>query len=349
MEPLASRSTRPYSLLLASDARGQGWASALQTAARRGAVVKVRPGVYLDAPVWSAMTPEDRYLARINAVGLTFRRPVFMLESAAAVYELPLLRTRLRGIHLARTTPSGSGRRGDVTVHDPGRTLDVVEIDGLRVSSLSECVWDLACRLPHPEALAIADAALRRPSPDEASDACAGATMHRRLLDLARARLSARGGWSALLAIEQADAGSGSLGESVARSAMLRLGAPPPELQAPMWDDDGLIGYADFFWREHGVVGEFDGKLKYGADNPSGRPPEDVVYREKIREDRIRAVTAGFFRCGWADVNDPRRLERLLRAAGLPLAPTSAATRASRPTPGHLPLVGSSAEPKRSR
>ena len=346
MEPLASRSTRPYSLLLASDARGQGWASTLQTAARRGAVIRVRPGVYIDAAGWSALTPEDRYLARITAVGLTFRRPIFVLESAAALHRLPLLRTRHRGLHLAQTTPSGSGRRGDVTVHAPSHPPDLVEVDGLTVSSVPETVWDLACRLPHPEALAIADAALHRAAQREGPASSARETAHRRLLDLAHSRLPARGGWSARLVIEQADAGAGSLGESVARSAMLRLGAPPPELQTPVWDEDGLIGYADFFWREHGVVGEFDGKLKYGADNPSGRPPEGVLYREKIREDRIRAVTAGFFRCGWADVNDPHRLERLLLRAGVPLARTPLAPCTPASTSAHLPHVGSSAEPK---
>ena len=48
---------------------------------------------------------------------------------------------------------------------------------------------------------------------------------------------------------------------------------PPEDLQTPMFDADGLIGYADFRWK--GVVGEFDGKKKYkvpeGADADDGR------------------------------------------------------------------------------
>jgi hypothetical protein len=75
---------------------------------------------------------------------------------------------------------------------------------------------------------------------------------------------------------------------------------------------------------EFGVVGEFDGRLKYGADNPSGLPPEVVVYREKLREDRIRRVAAGFVRFGWAELMNPPRLAALLRQAGVVLSRSAA-------------------------
>jgi len=41
------------------------------------------------------------------------------------------------------------------------------------------------------------------------------------------------------------------------------------------------------------------------------------VYREKLREDRIRALGHGFVRWSWADVDNPDRLRRKLLAAGL--------------------------------
>lgn len=200
-----------------------------------------------------------------------------------------------------------------------------MECHGLRLTSPARTIMDLARTLPHGEALALADAAIR---PRRVEGAIPGTDAplctKAELIDLAQEGITSRGGWNAYLAISEADPLSGSLGESMARSLIMRLGAPPPALQAALRDERGLIGYADFFWPQLGVVGEFDGRLKYGADNPSGAPPEVVVYREKMREDRIRRVSAGFFRFGWAELVDPPRLAALLRGVGVPLERSSA-------------------------
>ncbi|MEZ3159704.1 hypothetical protein AB1K54_04065 [Microbacterium sp. BWT-B31] len=325
MTSLTARSVRPSRLLLSADAQREGWYGMLQTAVRNGHVVKVRPGVYIDEPRWQRMTSVERYLARIHAVGATFSNPVFARQSAAVVHGLPLLNSRLTRIHLHQTTPRGSGRRGDVTVHAGSDDPDIVTRDGLRLTSAVRTVVDLARLLPHGEALALADAAIR-PQPVTRGIDGTGAPIasQAEILDALRTSCARRGAWAAYLAISEADAASGSVGESLARSLFCRLGATRPELQTPLWDADGLIGYADFFWREFGVVGEFDGKLKYGADNPSGRAPEEVVYREKLREDRIRRVTSGFVRLGWRDLDDPPRVARLLTGAGVPLSSASA-------------------------
>lgn len=334
MDTLAGRSIRPYGLLLASDARTEGWSNPLRSAYRRGELMKVRPGVYLEATRWADMNLLERYLTRVHAVDLTFSGPVFARESAAALHGLPLLNRRLERIHLHQTTPSGSGRRGDVTVHAGAHDPDIVEKDGMRVTSPARTVLELARVLPHGEALALADAAIR---PHDAASGFSGSgsalCTKSDLVAAAAASVPLRGGWSAYLVASEADPLSGSVGESIARSIFLRLGAPAPELQAAIWDERGLVGYADFFWREFGVVGEFDGRLKYGADNPSGRAPADVVYREKLREDRIRRVSSGFVRLAWTDLGDPPRVARLLRSAGIPLEPARA-WREMRP---HLP------------
>lgn len=76
-------------------------------------------------------------------------------------------------------------------------------------------------------------------------------------------------------------------GESRSRVILIQQGVPPTDLQVPVLDEDGLIGYADFGWV--GVLGELDGKGKYGIgvdDDPeeAGR----IVWREKKRADRFR-------------------------------------------------------------
>ena len=96
-------------------------------------------------------------------------------------------------------------------------------------------------------------------------------------------------------------------------------GLPKPTLQACFHDDDGLIGYTDFCWREFGVVGEFDGKVKYRKpEYLQGRDPAEVVIEEKIREDRLRALGLKVVRWTWATANSPNQLRSRLVAAGLP-------------------------------
>lgn len=318
-------SIHPYGLLDAGSARTEGWSGRLQGAARRGEVVKVRPGVYMPASQWQALVPTERYRARIHAARLACAGPVFSHQSAAAVHGLPLLDSRLQRLHTLQMTPSGSGNRGDITVHAFSGDPDIVAREGLRLTGPARTVTDLARTLPHGEALAVADAAIRPISEDGVRRAPGAPLCSRReLLDRARDGISGRNGWAGYLVAHEADPLAGSLGESMARSLMLRLGAPRPVLQTPHRDASGLIGYSDFWWPEHGVLGEFDGRLKYGADNPSGRRPEDVVYREKVREDRLRRIAHRFVRFGWSDLQDPPHFARLLRDAGLPLEPAAA-------------------------
>ena len=58
-----------------------------------------------------------------------------------------------------------------------------------------------------------------------------------------------------------ADPLSMSPGESLSRVQMFLLNLPRPELQQEIRDAEGLVGVVDFGW--DGVVGEFDGKVKY--------------------------------------------------------------------------------------
>ena len=52
-----------------------------------------------------------------------------------------------------------------------------------------------------------------------------------------------------------------------------------------------VVGVADMAWPEHGVLGEFDGKVKYGRLLLPGESPGDAVFREKRREDEMRRLT----------------------------------------------------------
>lgn len=83
--------------------------------------------------------------------------------------------------------------------------------------------------------------------------------------------------------------------ETFSRLRLIRQGLPEPQLQVPLYDDEGLIGYVDALWAELGVVGEADGLVKYG-DDPA------VVIAEKRREDRIRALGYAVVRWTWDEI-----------------------------------------------
>ncbi|MDR5699320.1 hypothetical protein [Agromyces aerolatus] len=117
------------------------------------------------------------------------------------------------------------------------------------------------------------------------------------------------------------DARAESPGESVSRWNLHALGFPRPELQVPFRRDDGGADIADFDWPDHGVFGEFDGRGKYLRDEyTGGRSADEVVWNEKLREDRIRLHRPRAARWDWSIAINPDRLRRRLAAAGLPLA-----------------------------
>jgi len=99
----------------------------------------------------------------------------------------------------------------------------------------------------------------------------------------------------------------------------LALGYPDPELQVEFVDEEGSIGFVDFFWPELGLIGEFDGRSKYGEQRRYQRniTLEQILVSEKEREDRLRRVSRSFVRLDWAKVSDRRRLAAYLRPHGL--------------------------------
>ena len=66
---------------------------------------------------------------------------------------------------------------------------------------------------------------------------------------------------------------------------------------------------------------EFDGQVKYSrsADQPDPfghrRSPQQVLWAEKQREDRLRELGYEVVRVTWADLDDPVALARRIRAA----------------------------------
>lgn len=123
--------------------------------------------------------------------------------------------------------------------------------------------------------------------------------------------------------LELADARSESAGESLSRVRILELGFEPPMLQVS-FALGRTLARVDFYWPSVGVVGEFDGRLKYTrAAGLGASPAEQVVWEEKLREDALRARGLKVVRWVWDDLQRPGVLAGRLRNAGVPLAKKS--------------------------
>lgn len=99
--------------------------------------------------------------------------------------------------------------------------------------------------------------------------------------------------------------------ESISRYRLVRHGIDEPELQVPLHDHDGLIGFADMAWLKLGVIGEADGLAKYES--------RDDYSREKVREDRIRALGFIVVRWTWDQIirDTPSVVARIRHAASI--------------------------------
>jgi hypothetical protein len=291
-------------LILAASVRATGedtrW---YRREAERGTLVRLRRGVYVERTAWDALDERGRMVQRMRAyAAVTLEPPIFSHQSAAVLHDLPQL-SRPDRLHVVTAPSSGGRSEGDVRKHVLALTdADVVEVDGLLTVSASLAVALLAAELPFREAVVPADGLLRR-------DPRLSGELVVRTLPGARAyRKASR-------VLNFASPLSESAGESLSRALIHELGLPAPVLQHAFHDRRGLIGVVDFWWPEHRLIGEFDGRVKYGG--AFGVPGDEALWREKKREDRLRATGPTVTRWTWETLTPARLLEHLTRA-GLP-------------------------------
>ncbi|MBO1267021.1 hypothetical protein [Arthrobacter cavernae] len=289
--------------------------------AKRKELVQIRRGLYLPSGGWNSMKEWEQFAVRIHAVQATAKiAPVFCGQSGAVILGLPLIDTPREVETLVRRTTGGGRSKNGVRRRfgDPG-SANIVTVDGLQTTPVTETLRDLAARLPLAHALPAFDATL-----DRAGNAAylghgiaSQAELRGRLLGCLD-ELSATKQARVRRVLAAADARSGSPGESLSRAVMIQAGFPVPELQARFTDRRGLIGYTHYYWPEHGLVGEFDGWAKYSRGKYlQGRLPEDVLRAEKIREDRLRATGLRVVRWMWQEARNAAALCTKLREAGL--------------------------------
>lgn len=254
---------------------------------------RVCRGQYVPAGQATAMSEVARHLVLTRAVTRELSDEAVVSHiSAAVVHGLPIWCLPLNRVHVTRNRRTGARTGPKVRVHTAALDADeVVEVEGLRVTSVERTVVDLARKLPLARAVVLGDAALRDRT-----------TADRLAVQLERAKGS-RGCPAARRAVAQFDGRAESPGESLSRLVMREAGLPPPQLQATILDGWGeFVGRVDFLFPERGVIGEFDGLVKY-----RGGSPETTVIKEKVREDALRALGWLVVRWTWSELDHPTR------------------------------------------
>ncbi|MCC3277007.1 type IV toxin-antitoxin system AbiEi family antitoxin domain-containing protein [Arthrobacter sp. zg-Y20] len=281
---------------------------------RAGQLVRLRPGVYAQADQWRNLSPWEQQRLRVRAAAEQGDgQRILIQESAAVMWGLPVIGNS-RGVLLLSVPPRHGHNRGELRWAERALLEPVTTLDGVPLTSRAQTVIDMAAYLPFEQAVPAMDRVLR---PDPARFALT----KDELRGLARALPAAGKQAKAQRVIDFADARSESAGESYSRAVLHRQGFPVPELQHEFHTSAGRFR-TDFYWKEHGLVGEFDGAVKYGAAGSALAPSWDTLMREKRREDAIRETGAAVIRWSWRDVGrppqHPESMAWRLARAGLP-------------------------------
>ncbi len=276
----------------------------LGTARRAGLIVRLRRGMYAPADIYQSSDDAGKHLLHARAA-LAAQQGIAALTgpSAAALHGFALYEEDLTVVHLLRLDRGCSHHAAKINHHVVTQDIedDVGVYDGVAAISPARAVWEVACRSSLESGVVTADSALRRDP--RLSDAIG---------DLQQRFAYFPGSRRGRLAIELSDARADSPGESVTRVQFYRYGIPMPELQYHIVDRHGsLVGISDFYWEEQRHLGEFDGKIKYQRLLRPDETASECVFREKKREDAMRADLRGMTRFIWSDVM-PRRAGRTM-------------------------------------
>ena len=307
--------------VLARASNEVGARSRLFRQVRLGELIPVARGVYRRCEAVSG-TEDDRYLARVHGAQLaTSDRLVFSHHSAAALWALPSVAGWPGNVHVLGAVESGGRSTAALSRHGVGIPGEICELGGLSATSLGRTLADVGSIASLSEAVAMADAALA--GMQDFAGQLVRPQLDRSILSAEIALRGAARGIRQLRWVEDfADGDSDSAGESVSRVGMHLIGCPPPILQQVFFDAAGRIGFADFWWPEFNLIGEFDGRGKYlRPEFTHGEDTGRIVMREKVREDRLRATETrpSVVRWDWETARSLRLLRNKLRGAGLPV------------------------------
>lgn len=273
-----------------------------------GRLAKPRRGAYVDAATWRELSGEGQYAVRVRAVLRQARAEAFASHTSALPFlDVPTWGLSLADVHTTRLDGRSGRHEAGVRqhcgkVHDG----DVVVVGDIEVSGAIRAVLEVTTLTSVESGLVVLNHCLHRG--DFTAD-----QIRERYEDGMEC-------WPSSLVtdlvLRHGDARIASVGESRTYHFLWRHHFPCPEPQLEIRDGQSFRAYLDFAFPDLGIWIEFDGKEKYLRHRRKGESVVDAVIREKQRESYICELTG--WRCiriTWADLSDPAKLERRIRAA----------------------------------
>ncbi|MDO9380858.1 MAG: type IV toxin-antitoxin system AbiEi family antitoxin domain-containing protein [Nocardioidaceae bacterium] len=257
-------------------------------------LVRIRHGAYVLAATYSALDDTARLAVRTAAVMHRLGDSAVPWGlSALAELGVPLWGRDLETVHVLRLDGGASRREAGVVHHVAVLDADdFVEVDGRRRVRAEVALWGALCCSSIESGLVAADGVLHRRLADPPG-----------LSEVARRYSTWPGARKGDMVCRLCDPRAESVGETRSRYLCFRHSLPAPDLQVVVRTLDGhVLGEADMGWRDHRHLAEFDGAVKYGRLRREGETADQVVVREKRREDAMRAEDWGFTRIMWADL-----------------------------------------------
>lgn len=245
--------------------------------------VRIRRGAYTFNDIWSAQDEVERHRITARAVvdrlgpGVALSHTSAVIEHGMAVWDADL-----SCVHVTRLD-GGAGRTEAGVVHHEGFCIDddlIEREDGLLMVKPARAALEHACLVSSESAVVTLDSGLHVHAFTRAEMESVFALMR-----------SWPKSQRLQIVVRFADGRAESVGESRSRWLCYKYNLPAPELQFEVYDECGrLIGITDMAWPERKLLGEFDGKIKYGRLLRPGEEPGEAVFREKVREDALRAA-----------------------------------------------------------
>jgi hypothetical protein len=274
---------------------------------RLGVWHRIRMGAYVDAAVWTSLDAVGRHRLTARAV-LKTAHPSAVLTHVSSVVErgAAVWNVDLSEVHITRTD-GVAGRREAGVVHHRG-DLDPAEVEivnGVPVSAAARSALELTTMAGVESSLVSTNWLLRE-----------NATTKAELEALVARFRHWPGSLRSDLVVRLSDGRCGWPGEARTGHLLWSQHVPAPQPQYEVRGLDGhLIGIVDFAWPEFGVFLEFDGAIKYERLRREGETLEDVIRREKRREEQICAQTGWVcIRITWDDLAHPAATARRIRA-----------------------------------
>lgn len=194
--------------------------------------------------------------------------------TAARLHRLPLPTRWRPGERIDVGRRSGTPPRArTVRGHRLAESVRTVRMSGVPVPvvAVEDLFGQLAQVLGHRDLVALGDLAVGRESTRALPDLESGL------------RAGAAGVVTARAALADVLPGAASAMESYLRQDVVLAGAPEPELNAPIYDEEGtLVAVADLLWRRHRLIVEYNGL--YHVESAAQRR------RDEARRNRLECL-----------------------------------------------------------